>query len=158
MKNTDLSNALHEISVSVRSRIVELGIDEVLDFPTRNLYRNGFERISVKKEFLEPWRDRCDVDRMAVEIITVKDLTTEVHYHDNAHAIITILGENEGFPEPHGSFYVLGQKDVQIPAASGITLDVSPGMIHGFGCPNGSNPLTFLSVQSKKIELDFVVV
>jgi hypothetical protein len=132
-------------------------VEASLDRSTRNLYRDGFERISIRKDLLTPWESLIDINAMAVEVITVSDLMTDIHYHEDAYAVITILGNWEGIKEPQGAIFYFGDK-IPFRAVSGITLQVSPETIHGFGCPEGASPLVFLSVQSLRIEKDFHVV
>jgi hypothetical protein len=158
----DLSYYLNQISVEILCDMRADGLVASLDFATRNLYRNGFERISVARS-LEPWRIALGkmgvlVDEMAVEVITVTDLVTDIHYHEEAYAVITILGPDEGVEEPEGSIFFFGDMHRSLRAVSGITLQVKPKVIHGFACPKGAKSLSFLSVQSRRIEEDFHVV
>ena len=148
---TKLSTILNEISISILEKIRLEGLENVIDLSTKNLYRNSFERISIKQSLLEAWSSRIDIDKMAVEIITAHDDTSEVHYHNNAYAVLTILGEWEGVEEPVGAVFYFGSAEKSYPTTSKITLQASPGIIHGFRSPEGAKPLSLLSVKSKKI-------
>ncbi len=149
------SKVLNEISNEILFIIRTMGIAVVLDLETRNIYQGGFERIQIKKELLERWRGQIDVDRMSVETISVwTDMTDNIHYHADSYAVLTLLGKWEGFEEP-GGVYCFGSKEL-LPAVSGITLQVAPGIVHGFSAPNSR--LTFLSVQSEKIDKDYHIV
>lgn len=153
-----LSTVLNEMTTYILERIRTEGLESVLDYSTKNLYRNSFERISIKKEVLQFFKNKIDIGEMAVEVITAHDDTSEVHYHNDAYAVLTILGKWEGVEEPEGAIFYFGSNVDYYPAMSGITLQVLPGIIHGFRSPEGAKPLAFLSVQSKKINEDFHVV
>ncbi len=153
MSNQDiikLSTILNEISIFILEKIRIQGIDSILDYSTEDLYRDSFKRVDVKKSLLENWKDKINTEALSVEIITTLGQDTEIHYHKDAYAVLTILGKLEGVEEPEGSYYYFGSKEQPFPAVSGITLQAIPGTIHGFKSPNGVNPLIFLSVQSKK--------
>ena len=82
-------------------------------------------------------------------VVVARDLSDELHYHREAHALTTVLGNAEGFPDPRkASAYVGG---TWRPVAAGNVLDIPPGTPHGFTiAPDGY--LAFLSVQSPPIE------
>lgn len=133
------------------------GLDQIVDFSTKHHFKN-FERLSLSEALiarLDRWMEQIDVRRMAIELFVVRDDTTEIHYHTDAYAVITILGPWEGVDEPEGAFFYFGSKEIAYPAKSMLTLQVIPGTLHGFRSPKGAKPLTFLSVQSKRIEADY---
>lgn len=153
----DLSVILNRMSIAILREIRKEGWNSVVDPSTENSYRRLFKRVSVRKNLLEPWNSQIDTSVMAVEIIGVYEASDEVHYHDHAFAIITILGPDEGVLEPEGALFAFGSTLFQ-PAASGITLEVKPGKLHGFSSPFNAYPILFLSVQSRKISEDFHIV
>lgn len=157
-KLNNLSTILNQISISILEQIRNQGIDSVLDYSTEDLYRDSFKRVDINKSLLKPWEDQINTDELSVEIITTMKDDTEIHYHKDAYAVLTILGEWEGTKEPDGSVYYFGSSEQAFPAKSKITLQAIPGTIHGFRSPSNANPLIFLSVQSKKIDEDFHVV
>lgn len=133
-------------------------IKQLVDESTRHHYRGSWERVDIKKELLEPYKEVLDIDALAVEIISTADIASEVHYHNDAYAVVTLLGGREGFPEPENCIYYFYSKAVTNVAVSGITLQILPKVIHGFRSLNGMNRITFLSVQSKRINEDFYPV
>ncbi len=149
-----LSKILNDISNEVLESIRINGIDNVVDFETKHQYRDEWQRVDIRKELLLKWESLVDVSVLAVEIIQTKSHKTEIHYHNDAYAIIRILGQSEGVVDPRGCFYFYGSKD-PLPAHSGLLFDIPPRMIHGFRSSGSKNPITFLSVQSKRINEDF---
>jgi hypothetical protein len=150
----ELGKHLNDISNVLLYQIRAQGIEKVLDYSTEHFYRENWKRISIRKEFLEPWRDVLDVDAMAVEVIITSDKETEIHYHKNAYAVVTILGKREGVTDPDHCVYYFDSKEAAHQAVPGITLQILPSLVHGF-CSDGVHPISFLSVQSKKINEDF---
>jgi len=156
-KLISLSTTLNEMSIFVLEEIRLNGLDRIADFSTKHHYKN-FERMSLSQSLiarLDHWMPQIDVHRMAIELFVVHDDTTEIHYHRDAYAVITILGPWEGVDEPEGAVFYFGSKEIAYPAKSMLTLQVVPGTLHGFRSPKGAKPLTFLSVQSKRIEADY---
>ena len=152
----DLSTVLNEISVFALGELRRKGFIEVADLSLKHKYKN-FERMPLKKDVIKkfnPWASRIDISSMAIELFIVKDEATEIHIHKNAYAVITILGEWEGVEEPNGAVFYFGSKTPCL-AKSMVTLQVIPNTLHGFHSPEGANPLTFLSIQSKGIEQDY---
>ena len=82
-------------------------------------------------------------------VVVVEDLSHEIHYHREAHALTTVLGNAEGFPDPRrAAIYLAG---AWRPVGAGDVFDIPSGTPHGFTvAPDGY--LAFLSVQSPPIE------
>lgn len=123
---------------------------------TRNYYKGKWERVELDKaqfrhlvlpEVLEP---------MSIEVISaLSNSSDHLHYHEKSYALLTILGESEGYPEPRNC-QMFFKSTTPVRAFSGITLQVEPGVIHSFS--NGETALSFLSVQSHKIDDDYQFV
>jgi hypothetical protein len=123
---------------------------------TRNLYQGKWERIELDKRQFASLAPEHVLEEMSIEVISaLSDMTDHVHYHDNSYALLTILGGNEGYPEPEECMMFF-KSTRPIPAVAGITLQAEPGVIHSFS--NGKTPLSFLSVQSRKIDTDYHLV
>lgn len=123
---------------------------------TRNFYLDKWERIEMDKGQFSNLASKNMLDDMSIEVISaLSDMADHVHYHNDSYALLTILGEAEGYPEPEECkmFFKSTQPS---PAFSGMTLQVEPGVIHSFS--NGKTPLCFLSVQSRKIDDDYHMV
>ncbi|MEN9582049.1 MAG: hypothetical protein RL641_3 [Candidatus Parcubacteria bacterium] len=151
----EFSRVLNEISNEILFKLRTKGVPAVLDSETHNVYQGGFDRTQIKKELLERWRGKIDIDRMSVEIISVHtDMSDHIHYHADSYAVLTLLGKWEGLPEP-GGVYCFSSKEF-LPAVSGVTIQVAPGVVHGFSAPGSK--LSFLSVQSEKIDKDYHIV
>ncbi|MDB4984308.1 MAG: hypothetical protein JWM20_487 [Patescibacteria group bacterium] len=150
--------ALNDISNEILFKLRSEGIDGVLDHSTHHVYRDTWERTSIKQALLEPWRDKIDIDKLSVEVITNSGDKGEIHYHDDSYAVVTFLGPREHFEEPKGCVYYFYSKEDPNKVLSGITLQILPRVIHGFRSPDGCPPVVFLSVQSKKIIEDFFPV
>lgn len=87
-----------------------------------------------------------------IEVVHVEtDLTHEVHFHKEASAYITILGEEFGFPNPREARAFLS-KDWFVVAPC-QELIIPAGTLHGFTVSPGGQ-LYFLSVQSPPIVRD----
>lgn len=161
-----VSKLLNEMSNEILCLMRTNGLESVLNRSTTHLYRENYaERISVRKGLIEPWRTGLhdlgiDLDTMAVEMITFhRGGELNKHFHKDAYAVITLLGEWEGVPEPKDAFYWLGGKSAIFPVVfSKVTLQVTPGTIHEFLCLDPERNLSFLSVQSKCINEDFHLV
>jgi hypothetical protein len=120
---------------------------------SRNMYLGRWERIELDKTQFLQTASKEALAPMSIEVIKACcDMSDHVHYHNDSYALITILGEDEGYPEPVNCKMFFKSKQ-PIPAASGITLQVAPGVMHSFS--DGETPITFLSVQSKKIDEDY---
>lgn len=85
-----------------------------------------------------------------VEIVRVStDLTSEVHFHADAHALITILGSRQHLPNPvELEAYIDGNWPE---VAANQRIDVPPGTHHGLRARTNKGGW-FLSVQSPPIE------
>lgn len=161
-----VSKLLNDMSNEILLLMRTQGLNNVLDWNTDHTYRKITHRVSVHKELLQPWRTKAkevglDVDTMAVEMIThYYGDHPEPHIHKGAYAVITLLGEWEGVPEPKGAFYWLGSKEAIFPAVcSKVTLQVTPNTIHGFLCVDPKNTaFSILSIQSRIIDKDFFLV
>ena len=149
-------SVLSEMASYLIREIRQDGLINLLDVSDINVYRTSFKRVPIKEHELRAWRDRVNLKEMAVEVIWTLDDSAEVHWHDHAYALLTVLGPLEGVAEPEGGTVYF--KEHAYPAASGLTLDVPPGTKHGFGSPEGTEPIVFLSVQSRKIGDDLHVV
>ena len=120
---------------------------------TRNLYLGRWDRVEVDKRQFDKICSTKELAPMSIEIIRAfDDMSDHLHYHDEAYAVTVILGKTEGYDEPVGC-QVHYKSDKPIPAMSGVTLQIPPNTIHSFS--GGKKPITFLSVQSKKIEKDY---
>lgn len=164
MKNLNsLGRNLGEISVRVLHLLQTVPTEDLIDESTRNKFRNNWERVDIKSSWFESWRhvlaqDGGDLNDLAVEIISTTDTDSEIHFHKNAYALVTILGERERVQNPDNCVFYFGSKDIAYPAVTGITLHILPNIVHGFRSLNGTNAITFLSVQSKRINEDFYPV
>ncbi len=86
-----------------------------------------------------------------VEIVRVdRDLSDEIHHHEDATACILVLGPNEGFPTAVSALVYIALMQAWGPAASGDRMTFLPGTLHGFTVRSGGI-LYFLSVQSPPI-------
>jgi len=158
-----ISEQLNEISTSILCAIRTKGLQNVFDYKTEHCYRSNYaKRVAVRKELIEPWRNSLlyvdiNVDDLSVELLSFHSGgELSVHYHSDAYAVITFLGEWEGVPEPDGAFYVFGSKnDIHPVVFSKITLQVTPGTLHDFHCLDPHKDLYCLSVQSKRIDQDY---
>ncbi len=157
-----LVEVMGEMTTELTRKFRSEGLLPFLDLWGMDVYRTSFRRVPIWQRELKRWADRINLDEMAAEVIWTLDDSAEVHWHDNAYALLTVLGPHEGVAEPEGTIYF---KELAIPAVSGITLDVPPGTKHGFSVPSGDplqgdepeNPIVFLSIQSRKIGDDFHV-
>lgn len=135
--------------------LLKRGKARLLD-ETRNFYQGKWERIEFcKNQFASLVLDDV-LAAMSIEVISaVSGVDGHVHYHNNSYALLTVLGEAEGYLEPTGG-WMFFKSDEPIQARSGITLQVEPGVVHSFS--SGKTPLYFLSVQSRKIDDDYHMV
>lgn len=119
---------------------------------SKNLYLGLWERVEIDKSQFASIAAPQVLDPMSVEIIKAfDDMSDHLHYHAHSDAVITLLGADHGYDEPIGctAFY----KDVSFPALAGITIQVPRRTVHSFS--GGRTPVTFLSVQSNKIDEDY---
>jgi hypothetical protein len=120
---------------------------------TRNLYMGRWERVELDKSQFAQIASQETLAPMSIEIISaLSDMSDHIHYHENSYALLTILGSEEGYEEPKNCKMFFKGVDA-VAARSGITLQVPPGATHSFS--SGDTPLTFLSVQSRKIDADY---
>lgn len=121
---------------------------------SRNQYLDRWDRVEIDKTQFEAIADPRDLAPISVEIISAfGDNSDHLHYHEHSDAVITLLGADEGHEEPVGCmvFY----KGASFPARAGITMQVPRRTVHTFS--GGTTPVTFLSVQSSKIDEDYHV-
>ncbi|MGB7989480.1 MAG: hypothetical protein WCF44_08790 [Candidatus Methylophosphatis roskildensis] len=125
-----------------------------LDADSRNLYLGRWERVEIDKSHFASIADAQVLAQMSFEIICAfQDMTDHLHYHAHSDAVITLLGADEGFEDPVGCTVLY--KGVSFPACAGITLQVPRHTVHSFS--GGATPVTFLSMQSSKIDEDYHV-
>lgn len=153
-----LGKHLSIISANILFLLQTRKLEEIIDTSTQHTYRDNWTRVDVDKKFLQPYSHDLDINALAVEIISTTDVDSEIHLHKNAYALVTLLGVREGVAEPDNCVYFFDSKSISHRAVSGITLHILPGMVHGFRSLDGTNKITFLSVQSKRINEDFYPV
>ncbi len=108
---------------------------------------HGFEKWSLEADALEPLVAPYDfnVDLCQAEIIRVKkDLSNELHHHNQSDAAVIVLGPEWDFEPPrNASVFLMG---LWRPLSVGATVLIRAGEIHGFRVEAGGI-LYFLSVQ-----------
>lgn len=91
---------------------------------------------------------KLTAEEVQIEVVKVeKDLTSEVHYHEETTAYCVVLGRNEHFPSPYRAKAFLG---IWITLVEGDVLSIPIGEPHGFTVGEDGH-LYFLSVQSPPI-------
>ncbi|MBK7664819.1 MAG: hypothetical protein IPJ21_14995 [Sterolibacteriaceae bacterium] len=121
---------------------------------SRNLYLGRWERVEIDKSHFASIADGQVLAPMSFEIISAfQDMSDHLHYHADSDAVITVLGADEGFEDPVGCTVLY--KGVSFAACAGITLQVPRNTVHSFS--GGATPVTFLSMQSSRIDEDYHV-
>jgi len=126
---------------------------------------HGFSKSWLPDHFLKPILDPYGFlpHEVQVEIVSVtRDLRDEVHHHEEADAIVNILGKKQHLPNPVGASAFLENSSTFTPCVvfmgnnewfslnASYRIDIPAGYKHGFTVePEGV--LYFLSAQSPPI-------
>jgi hypothetical protein len=123
---------------------------------TKYMYLGRWERVEIDKSQFSHLASEIELAPLSIEIIkSFDDMSDHLHYHDDADAIITILGNNEGYEDPQGCKMYFKSR-TPLDAVAGITLQIPRRTVHSFS--GGVTPVVFLSVQSKKIDADYHLI
>jgi hypothetical protein len=125
-------------------------IAEARDFEFKDYH--GFLKARLPKEILsEVVKDLgVAINDIQAEIVVVnRDLSNEIHMHEESSAYCIVLGINEGFPDAKGSLVFINNEWKGV--ASNQEIRIPQKTFHGFTTKNGGS-LTFLSVQYPPIE------
>ncbi len=130
--------------------IKEDGLPSVMDRTTKHVYHDKWKRINIAKSVIQPIGKKINIDTISAFVLfTNQDTTKHIFYHLNTVGLATILGEQEGCPDPRHCHYFY-KSITPIPAASGTTLRITPeeNAIYGFSSPKESHIIKVLCVMS----------
>jgi hypothetical protein len=143
----DINGITRDILAALRTS--RAGLWPIIKPPMLDYHGHGKARMHgfFLRPILRPYQ--ASETSVQIEIVSVDtDLRHEVHKHHIAHAIVTALGEPEGFPDAVlAHSYAAG---VWHEIYTGDQIDIPPGTPHGFTTSPGG-VLWFLSVQSPPI-------
>lgn len=120
------------------------------------VYRDyhGFAKATLPDGLMRLTTSLYGVDPSCVQaeiVLAVKDLSDEIHMHEESTTYCRILGQGESFPKPKSA--KIFRTDSWTPLSEGQTYIIPPKTPHGFSVSPGG-VLYFFSLQTPPIQGD----
>jgi mannose-6-phosphate isomerase-like protein (cupin superfamily) len=142
-----LASRLSALSQELFSKLANRSQDVTASTPDFVDY-HGFQKCTLRSSDIHELAARYGFqpDDVQIELVRLeRPLSREAHYHEDTHAHVVILGEPT-FRKPEHAWVYVGTE--WSPAFGGMSIDIPPGVVHGFSVESDAGALDFLSVQS----------
>lgn len=142
---------MQDIGRSAQSQLRSLDSDALVRELLNMRDYHGFSKSRLPPEFLSSILEPFGVTASDVQLEVVmvdRDMSHEVHVHNEANAFVIILGSEEHLPDPsHGECYL---NEGWSPVTVSQEINIPAGTKHGFRSEGGV--IWFLSTQGPPIE------